>query len=1011
MGTERREPSGRAAAADRPRGLSIARLLPLLAIGLGVTAALVTGTIAFVEARTSLTVAAEAKMAALRDERTRQLDSYFAGIVDDLEIQAGSQTVQAALGAFRMGWAGTDAETLQRLYVGGNPHPAGQRLLLDDAGDGSGYSRAHARFHPFFRDLLERRGYDDIFLFSRTGELVYTVFKEADFATDIATGPYAGSGLGEAFKAAFEAERTVFVDYAPYAPSGDAPAAFVATPVRDANGGTIGVIALKMPTGAIAARISPANGLGDTGEAVLIGADGRMRSLSRLDPALGVLEPAAEIDLLAEALAGDPGVAIDTDHLGRESVIAYGAVTVAGTPWAVVVAQSVDDVLAPVGTLARDLALAIVGVLVAVALAGALCRPHDQPADHDDDGGDAAAGRRRPRDGGSGTGSQRGDRRHGRRGIDLQGQRSGEPAPPGAPGRRRSGCRVGKTPYVGGTGRSLRGVGRGGGGRGFGGGVADARYRRRHVGRGGSQPGCGGRRRRRGGGSHRKRADRRRRRRGSSRPRSGRSRRRLRIPAVSRAKRSSKAQETDRLVAGLVAAASRIGDVVKLITDIAEQTNLLAPQRPRSRRRAPARPARASPWSRGEVKNLASQTAQATDEIGTPDPGRCRTSRRRRSPHSKRFARSSVGSTTYRGASPRRSSSRTPRPPKSPAMSRRRLQGTDSVARHIEDVRVAAEETARSAEQVVGAAQIPRRRRRPVGGRGAALPRGKSAAPPETRSTLALVGGRRWLLGRRCVLGGSLGLAAVLLDRLVSVGFVDRRGRVRRRLVLLRRRGCRAPSPLSAPCRRPPSGPRAAGGGEAASSSPGNGGGVGASVGGQGGRFNREQGAHVVDRTGRLATAPSRPARPGCRGRSPRRRWPLREPRGSPAPPDRRRLRTTIPPAPRVPTLPGHRTRLIPARAATVSRADGSPLDSKVPTQMSYSPGSADSISTPGFRPFQSSLPQPFVVGRVDDQRGVGDGLDPDIEISRTRPLQIDAEIRRFRDHADAGGTRDTAGR
>ena len=86
-------------------------------------------------------------------------------------------------------------------------------------------------------------GYYDVFLFDTDGNLVYSVFKELDYATNILNGEWRDTGLATVFRAANVAEsnaQTVFDDFRGYAPSAGAPAAFFARPIFNANQERVG---------------------------------------------------------------------------------------------------------------------------------------------------------------------------------------------------------------------------------------------------------------------------------------------------------------------------------------------------------------------------------------------------------------------------------------------------------------------------------------------------------------------------------------------------------------------------------------------------------------------------------------------------------------------------------------------------------------------------------------------------------------------------------------------------
>lgn len=184
-----------------------------------------------------------------------------------------------------------DARTvlLQDLYISSNPYPTGKKYLLNKADADYYYNDVHATYHPQLRSFLENFGYYDIFLIDHeTGNMVYSVFKEVDFGTSLTTGIYSNTNFGNVVKAAIAGTTKDFVkliDFQGYDPSYGAPASFIACPVYDKDT-KVGILVFQMPINKINQLLTGDNkweedGLGASGETVIVGADSKLRSISR----------------------------------------------------------------------------------------------------------------------------------------------------------------------------------------------------------------------------------------------------------------------------------------------------------------------------------------------------------------------------------------------------------------------------------------------------------------------------------------------------------------------------------------------------------------------------------------------------------------------------------------------------------------------------------------------------------------------------------------------------------
>lgn len=401
---------------------------------------------AVTQATQSLQQRANDQLQSIREGKTDEIQAYFGSAVDSLVVVSGTDEVRQALlampaalqelpsvidtpinqartsvGAYYReqfaaeyerrnagATAATDAMldaqpdytvAAQYLYISQNPSPLGDKGDLDRAPDPSQYSALHQQMHPLGRSVVERYGLYDVFLVDLDGNVIYTFYKELDFTSNLRAGPWAESGLAQAFEGGLTKSRgEVFLtDYAPYVPSYEDQAIFAGTPVFDGER-LIGAYIVQLPIDQVNAIMTFDGqwqdvGLGESGEVYLVGGDNTPRSVSRflsedvesfielmrgLDTADEILatmrSKESNIGVMTintegtrDALSGKKGVSVFNDYRGESVLSAYAPLDVLNQRWAIMSEIDTAEANAPAVELQNQIALVALAVLVLMA--------------------------------------------------------------------------------------------------------------------------------------------------------------------------------------------------------------------------------------------------------------------------------------------------------------------------------------------------------------------------------------------------------------------------------------------------------------------------------------------------------------------------------------------------------------------------------------------------------------------------------------------------------------------
>ncbi len=359
--------------------MKIAVKLPLTMVLVGALVLGAVGLVAVVTARNALIENAENKLQLALDASKARMETRLDAIRSTLQNQSTSPLMRGAIIDFGDAWTalpGDKSRYLQTAYISENRFPEGKRELLDFAEDKSAYSRAHRRYHPYFRSFSKLNGFSDLYLLDANGNVIYSVQKYGDFGSNVLSGAGRDEKLGNLFAQMQKTSlqdlsktKLYFSDLAPYGPAKDQVVSFLMAPILASNGAQLGALAVSMPASLLTGDLIRSTGMGKTGENLLVGSDFLMRNQSRSHKEPTLLRTVVKTEAVQRALKGESGITRGVDGSGTKVISAFAPFGFLGANWALVSQQSEKELLAPANSLMQRMLLEGVGLLALIAIA------------------------------------------------------------------------------------------------------------------------------------------------------------------------------------------------------------------------------------------------------------------------------------------------------------------------------------------------------------------------------------------------------------------------------------------------------------------------------------------------------------------------------------------------------------------------------------------------------------------------------------------------------------------
>jgi len=346
------------------KNLKIGTKLIVFFLIVGIIPMSLLGILAVKNSSKALSDATLEKLESVQSLKKEAIESYFADSFLKMEIFAKSSDVKILF------------ELLRAYHIQIGVSPTGNYDVTTRE-----YQKIWKDHGAHLYNFYETSGVYDVFLIcAKHGHVMYTAAKESDMGENMGHGKYKNTGLAELWRKVVNTKEAAIVDMAPYAPSNDEPAMFAGNPIHDENGSLLGVIAFQLPLDQINNVMTTRYGMGETGESYLVGSDKLMRSDSFLDPENHKVKASfanphkgkVETEASQSALAGKKGSKIIMDYNGNPVLSFYNPLKIKDLNWAIITEIDKAEAFAAVNALKLSTGIIFLGAVLAIIIIAVL---------------------------------------------------------------------------------------------------------------------------------------------------------------------------------------------------------------------------------------------------------------------------------------------------------------------------------------------------------------------------------------------------------------------------------------------------------------------------------------------------------------------------------------------------------------------------------------------------------------------------------------------------------------